>query len=72
MDLVIFTGSVTAHELRHERAAEFERLGRSGAIESLFVQGPRRETRLRAYAIGGVGLTLGIALVGLIVFAVMR
>jgi cytochrome b subunit of formate dehydrogenase len=72
IDLVIFTGSVTAHELRHERAAEFERLGRSGAIESMFVQGPRRETRLRAYVIGGVGLTLGIALVVLILVAMMR
>ncbi|MBW8862205.1 MAG: hypothetical protein JF601_07515 [Acidobacteria bacterium] len=72
MDLVIFTGSVTADELRHERAAEFERLGWSRTIETLFVQGPRRETRLRGYAIGSVGLTLGIALVVLIVYAVMR
>jgi hypothetical protein len=63
---------VTAHELRQERAAEFERLGRSGAIETMFVQGPRRETRLRAYVVGGVGLTLGIALVVLILFAVIR
>jgi cytochrome b subunit of formate dehydrogenase len=72
MDLVIFTGSVTADELRHERAAEFERLGRSRTIETLLVRGPRRETRLRGYAIGSVGLTLGIALVVLIVYAVMR
>jgi cytochrome b subunit of formate dehydrogenase len=72
MDLVIFTGTVTAHELRHERPAEFERLGRTGAIDALFVQGPHRVTRLRAYAIGTVGLTLGIGLVALIVFAVMR
>ena len=72
MDLVIFTGSVTADELRHERAAEFERLGRSGAIQTLRVEGPGRETRVRAYAVGSVGLTLGIALIVLIVFAVMR
>jgi len=72
MDLVIFTGSVTADELRHERAAEFERLQRSGGIEQLLVAGPDRDSRIRAYAIGSLGLTIGIALVVLIVFAVMR
>jgi len=72
MDLVIFTGTVPADDLRHERAAEFERLQRSGAIEQLCVPGPDRDSRIRAYAIGSLGLTIGIALVVLIVFAVMR
>jgi cytochrome b subunit of formate dehydrogenase len=72
MDLVIFTGTVPADDLRHERAAEFERLQRSGAIEQLCVPEPDRDSRIRAYAIGSLGLTIGIALVVLIVFAVMR
>src|SRR6478735_1369799 len=67
MDLVIFTGSVAAAELRHERAAEFERLERSGGIDQLFVPAPGRDSRIRAYAIGSLGLTIGIALVVLIV-----
>jgi cytochrome b subunit of formate dehydrogenase len=72
MDLVIFTGSVAADELRHERAEEFERLRRSGTIERVCVPAASAEARRAAYIVGTVGLTLGIALVALIIFAVMR
>jgi cytochrome b subunit of formate dehydrogenase len=72
MDLVIFTGSVPVEELRHERAAEYERLQRSGTIDSLSVAAPRAAARRRGYVVGTVGLMLGIALVGLIIFAMMR
>jgi cytochrome b subunit of formate dehydrogenase len=72
MDLVIFTGSVAADELRHERAAEFERLRVSGSIETLCVAAPRATARRRGYVIGTIGLTLGIALVALIIYAVMQ
>jgi cytochrome b subunit of formate dehydrogenase len=72
MDLVIFTGRVAADELRHERAEEFERLRRSGTIERVCVPAASAEARRAAYIVGTVGLTLGIALVALIIFAVMR
>jgi cytochrome b subunit of formate dehydrogenase len=72
MDLVIFTGSVPVDELRHERAAEFERLQRSRSIERLSVPAPRAAARRRGYIAGSAGLTLGLALVALIIYAVMR
>jgi len=72
MDLVIFTGSVPADELRHERAAEYERLLRTGALAQLAVAPPSPTLRRRGSIVGASGLTLGIALVILIVYAVLR
>jgi len=72
MDLVIFTGSVPSDELRHERAAEYERLVRTGALERLAVVPPSPTLLRRGRIAGASGLTLGIALVLLIVYAVLR
>ena len=41
MDPVIFTGEVSAEELRHERPAEYERLQRSGRLVASDSKGPR-------------------------------
>ena len=70
MDLVIFTGSLTADELRHERAGEFERLRRTGAIETQSVPAPGPALVRRARIAGAAGLMLGLALVALILYAV--
>jgi cytochrome b subunit of formate dehydrogenase len=72
MDLVIFTGSVPAGDLREERTAEFERLQRTGAIAALSVAAPSRAAVRRGRLVGTVGLALGIVLVGLMVFAALR
>jgi cytochrome b subunit of formate dehydrogenase len=71
MDLVIFTGSVESDELRHERAAEYDRLAASGGLERLSVAAPAPALVARGRVIGTVGLTVGLALVVLIVYAVM-
>jgi cytochrome b subunit of formate dehydrogenase len=72
MDLVIFTGSLTDEELRHERAAQYERLSRAGALDGLVTQTPSAEQTRRARLVGATGLTLGLSLFGLIVYAVLR
>ena len=72
MDLVIFTGSVTDHQLRHERAAQYERLARIGALETLVITAPSPSVLRRARMAGAAGLTLGLALFVLIVYAVLR
>jgi cytochrome b subunit of formate dehydrogenase len=70
MDLVIFTGSVTTDELRHERQAEFERLQRTGTLDALRVDAPSPAVVRRGRLIGAAGLTLGIGLILLILYAV--
>jgi cytochrome b subunit of formate dehydrogenase len=71
MDLVIFTGSVTDDELRHERPAEYERLYANGMLASRTVTAPSPVLLGRGRLVGTIGLTLGLALFALIVYAVM-
>jgi cytochrome b subunit of formate dehydrogenase len=70
MDMAIFTGSVATGELRDERAAEFARLSRTGAIDALRVPPPTAAALRRGRIVGTLGLTLGIALILLIFYAV--
>jgi cytochrome b subunit of formate dehydrogenase len=70
MDLVIFTGSVAAEELRVERPGEYARLQRTGALETLSVPAPDPVLVSRGRIVGALGLTLGLALVALILYAV--
>jgi cytochrome b subunit of formate dehydrogenase len=71
MDLVIFTGTVSEAELRHERAGQYERLLRSGELERLTVPAPTEQARFKALMVGSIGLILGLALFVLILFAVV-
>jgi cytochrome b subunit of formate dehydrogenase len=72
MDLVIFTGSVTEDELREERTAEYARLAKSGELGELAVAPPTAVASNRGHFIGAAGLTIGIALVVLMIYAVLR
>jgi cytochrome b subunit of formate dehydrogenase len=72
MDLVIFTGSISGDELREERAGEFARLVETGVLAQLAVPPPSAARSRRGHLIGTVGLTLGLGLVGLILYAVLR
>jgi cytochrome b subunit of formate dehydrogenase len=72
MDLVIFTGSVSDHELREERAAEYARLAESGTLAELIVPPPSAALSTRGKILGTAGLTIGLALVALILYAVLR
>jgi cytochrome b subunit of formate dehydrogenase len=72
MDLVIFTGSLTDEELRHERAGQYDRLSREGALGGMVTAAPSPEEKRRARIVGTTGLTLGLGLFALIVYAVLR
>jgi cytochrome b subunit of formate dehydrogenase len=72
MDTVIFTGSVTLEELRHEHPAEFERLERSGGLERLRVPPPAPRLRRAGYAVGTVAVALGLLMVVLTLYARLR
>jgi len=72
MDLVIFTGTVAVEELQRERAAQYERLAASGGLEGLAVPPASDQLARRGRLIGTVGLTCGIGLFALILYAVLR
>jgi cytochrome b subunit of formate dehydrogenase len=71
MDMVIFTGSVPEPELQHERPAEYERLKQTGELERLAVPPPARSTWRLGRIIGTTAVTIGLALVVLIIFALV-
>jgi cytochrome b subunit of formate dehydrogenase len=70
MDVVIFTGTVSRDELKRDRAAEYDRLVDADALERS-AAAPRPEAVRRARVFGTIGLTMGIALIVLIVYAVV-
>jgi cytochrome b subunit of formate dehydrogenase len=71
MDLVIFTGAVSDGELRHERADLYDRLAKNGELDTMFVPAPTARELRRSRIIGSLGLTIGVALVLLFVYAVL-
>jgi cytochrome b subunit of formate dehydrogenase len=72
MDSVIFTGRVTVAEMEEERADEYERLARAGRLDELAsAAAPRWVYRLGRTA-GGTAVVLGLLMVALILFAVLK
>ena len=71
MDLVIFTGKVSDRELQHERGEQYDRLAKSGELDTMFVPAPTAGELRRSRIIGSLGLSIGVALVLLIVYAVL-
>jgi cytochrome b subunit of formate dehydrogenase len=71
MDLVIFTGRVTEHELQHERPAEYARLRKTGELERLVDTAPPRGLTKAGRVIGTTAVLLGLMLVVLIVYALV-
>jgi len=62
MDPVVFTGCQRLARLQEERPVEYERLVKSGKLESLIVPAPARATLVRAYVFGFTAVAIGIAL----------
>jgi len=71
MDVVIFTGTVAAGEMRHERAAEYDRLEAAGTLDALATAPPSASDVSRGRTVGTLGLTLGVGLIALILYAVL-
>jgi len=71
MDPVIFTGRVTEHELLEERPAEYERLVAEHRLEEHEVGEAPVWLPTLAKAVALVAVTLGLVMVGLILYAVL-
>jgi cytochrome b subunit of formate dehydrogenase len=71
-DLVIFTGRVSQAELREERPAEYERLRDEGELEALRADAPPRWMRNFARLLAFTSLAIGLTLMALIVYALVR
>jgi cytochrome b subunit of formate dehydrogenase len=72
MDTVIFTGRISEHELKAERAVEYERLVREGRLGAAEAPPPTLESRVWGWFVGGAALALGIIVIVLIVYGVLH
>ena len=68
MDMVIFTGRVSEHEMKDERPAEYARQMVSGKPLP-YAGPPSRRSWIVGRVIGTIAVTIGLSLVALIIFA---
>jgi thiosulfate reductase cytochrome b subunit len=68
MDMVIFTGRLTEHELREERPLEYERLKREGRLAAIEDTPPSAGAVAFGRLVGGTALVLGLVTVVLILY----
>ena len=67
MDVSIYTGLITEHELKEERPEQFERMLAEGKLEGLRVEGRSNASVWLAYLWGTIALTLGVFMLVMIV-----
>ncbi len=72
LDRVIFTGSITLEELKHERPREYEMLVREGRLDDVIVDKPPTWLVIFAYVFGFTALTIGMGLVFLILYTILQ
>ena len=68
----IFTGRISEHELKHERAVEYERLRREGRLAAYEAPPPTLESQVWGWFVGGAALLLGIVAIVLIVYSLVH
>ncbi len=71
IDVSMFTGRGTVDYLKAERPREYERLVAEQRLEALIAPPPSRAAYLWSVSLGLVGLTLGVVLIGLILWAII-
>ena len=69
MDTVVFTGRISEHELKGERAMQYERMAREGRLDAALAPPPTEEARWFGWVVGGTALLLGILAIVLIVYS---
>jgi len=69
MDMVIFTGTVSEHELKEERPLEYQRLVEQGRLESLRAQAPTPARLTWGRVVGTIAVVLGLITVALIIYS---
>ncbi len=71
MDTVVFTGRISEHELKSERAAQYARLVAANELDSAEAAPPTMESRAFGWFVGGTALTLGCVVILLIVYSLL-
>ncbi len=71
MDPVIFTGRITVEELKHERPDEYAQLVAKGTLDAHLVDPFPKTVERGLRTFGFVALGIGLALIGLIVYAMI-
>jgi len=71
MDTVVFTGRISEHELKTERAVQYARLSAVGALEATTATAPTTPARAFGWIVGGAALLLGTLVIVLIVYSVI-
>jgi hypothetical protein len=71
MDTVVFTGRISEHELKTERAVEYARLSANGALAAKEGPPPTLRSKTFGWFVGGTGLGLGIVVIVLILYSVV-
>ena len=72
MDMVIFTGRVTEHELQTERPAEYKRLVSEGRLSAIQTDPPPPWLGVLGKIIGFTAIAIGFLLLGLTLFAFLN
>ncbi len=72
VDVVMFTGRATLDYMKEEHPLQYERLSREGRIEEMIAPPPSRAAYLWSVSLGLIGLSLGILLIGLIIWALIQ
>jgi cytochrome b subunit of formate dehydrogenase len=71
MDLVIFTGRISEHEMREERPIELARLTEQGRLAAQEASPPTAATAGFGKIVGGTALALGIITIVLIIYSAL-
>jgi thiosulfate reductase cytochrome b subunit len=71
MDTVVFTGRISEHELKEERAVEYARLSALGALNAKEAPAPTIASRAFGWIVGGTALVLGTIAILLILYSMI-
>ena len=71
MDTVVFTGRISEHELKAERAVQYARMEREDTLNAALAPAPTEESKWFGWVVGGAALLLGVIAIVLIVFSVL-
>ncbi len=72
LDRVIFTGTITLDELKHERPREYEMLVEEGRLDDVIVDRPPLWLIIFSYVFGFSALTIGMILVFTIIYTIFK
>ncbi len=72
IDLVIFTGRARAEYFEEEHPMEYAREKAAGQLKALEVEAPSRSAYMWSMWLGFTSLSLGVLLVGLVIYALIR